>query len=35
MKTQNLRPIDMPIQTDPDVGGRTVAQTSGGEAAHP
>jgi hypothetical protein len=32
MKVENLRPIDMPIQTDPDVGGRLAA---GDAAAHP
>ncbi len=32
LKVQNLRPVDMPIQTDPDVGGGPAA---GDTAAHP
>lgn len=32
LKTENLRTIDMPIQTDPDVGGRPAAAET---AAHP
>jgi hypothetical protein len=32
LKAENLRPIDMPIQTDPDVGGRLAAADV---AAHP
>jgi hypothetical protein len=32
LKVQNLRPVDMPIQTDPDVGGRPAGAET---AAHP
>jgi len=32
LKTQNLRPVDMPIQTDPDVGGHAAAVEA---ATHP